>query len=501
MRRITARWLPCASLLALIVGISVIGAPEADAQGDAPKPAAPLTSETLEQFLKDSLEEPKAFAKEGQYKYWFALKRDRVVKWNNEDVNKTLTVYAHMALENSKLRLDYYWGAPPALEAFDPAMISATLGRSGKNTGAFFNISDFGSYGMSMLIDNRGLTPRIFAQELNKFFDVLVSNYETIAFTDKWFTDEESRIYHGSGRVQRVAFTPDGSKVVTCDDAGKMTVNTKPPASQLVAGTPAKDGIYGLAITPDSKKAYIGSKRGALLLVELETLKELARLEGHKHSVWSLALSPDGKLLASGGGAFQNNSNEAVDADGKPTATPDYTIRIWDTASNKELKKLDGHTKFIKALAFSADGKLLISTGEDTSIRVWDVATGKELHKFDGNKKANEGIAFLPDGKRFIAACVDRTLRLCNAETGAEVKTYTGHRAAIWAFALSRDGKLAITGSPDKTIRVWDVETGRQVKLLVGPTDDILTVGFSPSATQAISGAADGKARVWKIAP
>jgi WD40 repeat protein len=351
---------------------------------------------------------------------------------------------------------------------------------------------------LTALLDNRGLTPRVVADQINKFFDALVDNWDLLTFADSWSPREKGRAWHNK-EVRAAAFSPDGGRLASADQAGKVRVTTVLDMKNQAEFTADKDALFALAFQADGKGVFLGGKRGFLALWDPQAKKELKRFEGHKHYIWAVTLSHDGKYLASAGGAFQSDG-KAVDADGKPTADPDCTVRLWDAAAGKELKKFEGHTQIIKSVSFSADDKLLASTGDDGTIRVWDVAAGKELKKLDGHRQGTEGVAFLPDGKRLLTASTDKTLRLWEIESGKELRKFEGHRDAVWALALSADGKRALSSGPEKTIRLWDVETGQQLLLLGAHTDSVTQLTFSADGKKAASAAYDESARVWDVA-
>ena len=88
-------------------------------------------------------------------------------------------------------------------------------------------------------------------------------------------------------------------------------------------------------------------------------------LVGHAGSVESVAFSPDGQRLASASG--------------------DQTVKIWDSATGKELFALKGHAGWVKSVAFSPDGQRLASASNDQTVKIWDSATGKELFALKGH--------------------------------------------------------------------------------------------------------------------
>ena len=85
----------------------------------------------------------------------------------------------------------------------------------------------------------------------------------------------------------------------------------------------------------------------------------MQKLEGHSGGVSSVAFSHDGKQVVSG--------------------SWDKTLRIWDAVTGKEVQKLEGHSHWVNSVAFSHDGKQVVSGSNDKTLRIWDQATGKVL--------------------------------------------------------------------------------------------------------------------------
>ena len=267
-------------------------------------------------------------------------------------------------------------------------------------------------------------------------------------------------------------------------ERGPQKVKTDLFGDPLPAGAIARLGtnrlrhaaqVNSVVFSPDSKLLASGSHDKTVRLWEVATGKELRRLEGHQGAILALALSPDGKVLASGG--------------------EDRTTRLWDMATGKEVRRLQ--TSIVHSIAFSPDGKTVASAGGD--LELWKVATGQKLFQLKGHEGWVDAVTFLPDGKALASGGGDKTIRIWDIGTGRTIGQLQGHQDVVESIAVSPDGKtLASTGS-DNTVRLWDVGTGRELRQLQGPESRGTSVTFSSNG-KIVAATELQMVRLWEVA-
>ncbi|MBE9086850.1 caspase family protein, partial [Tolypothrix sp. LEGE 11397] len=246
---------------------------------------------------------------------------------------------------------------------------------------------------------------------------------------------------------------------------------------QLSVQTNVEQLISAIQATGESQSSLnkVLSEVQSSLSEAIESVHERNIFLGHTKSVSAVAFSPDGKYIVSG--------------------SVDHTLKLWDT-NGRLLYTLNGHTESVSALAFSPDGKYIVSGSGDKTLRLWDI-NGKLLHTLNGHTESVSALAFSPDGKYIVSGSYDKTLRLWDIN-GKLLHTLNGHTASVLALAFSPDGKYIVSGSVDHTLKLWDTN-GRLLYTLNGHTESVFALAFSPDGKYIVSGSGDNTLRLWDI--
>ena len=237
-------------------------------------------------------------------------------------------------------------------------------------------------------------------------------------------------------------------------------------------------GVNGLAFTTDGAYIATGSADASVKFWQVEDGECVLTLEKHEDWVQTIAASPNGQTLASGGadgvlwlwqmfdglplGNLRTGSGVwciAWRADGKQfvTGLQDGNVQVRRAGDGLLLRTFAAHGNVVTGVAFSPDGLLLATVGNDRSGMLWDTTNGDPLRSLDGHGGAVACVAFSPDGGALATGCIDGMLRIYRAADATLLAEVAAHERGVNALCwLPGGGRLATAGM-DGAICLWNV--------------------------------------------
>lgn len=213
-------------------------------------------------------------------------------------------------------------------------------------------------------------------------------------------------------------------------------------------------------------------------------------LAGHGGMVYQVAFSPDGRRLV--------------------TASEDKTVRLWDLAGSEETRIIGKLPDAAYSAVFSPDGKRIAATCRDNRLRVWDVKTGEQLLSLDARSASGKpsirtstmlrNVQFSCNGKRLASLGDDATVRVWDADKGTEIYTLPIRHAAGVSVAFSPDGNRLASASERPTVQLWDMASGKEERReLIGHRSTVSWVTFNADGKRLATGSHDRTVKLWDM--
>ena len=291
--------------------------------------------------------------------------------------------------------------------------------------------------------------------------------------------------------------------------------------------------ISAMTYSPDGKILAVSGYH-EVLLHKSDGSGLVARLVGESPRIESIVYSPDGKLLGVCGGAparfgevqiWDTGSNGLLksfkitsdsvyglsfspEADRVAIGCADKTVRILALADGKELVKLENHSDWVFATAWTTNGKRILSGSRDRAMKLIDASNGQFID--DINKLIEGVLCFARHPKEDIVAYggdqgTARTYKISDnqgrtaANTDSNfLKEFERLPGPVQAIAYSADGGAIAVGGVGGEVRVFNAKDAKRMATLKGHQGAIFAVTFNPSTNQVATAGFEGKVRIFE---
>lgn len=308
------------------------------------------------------------------------------------------------------------------------------------------------------------------------------------------------------GEIEASVFSPDMRYILAggADHTAYLWDVARGQEAKRFNGHSAQ--VKAVALSPAARYSLTGGADGKVLIWDNKSGEPLQAIE-HSSAVTAAAFSQDGGQIlignADGKARLYEERARVKDVAGGPHAKDvaefSGTPVIGSGALFVGTQVFKGHTDEINSVAFSQDGRLILTASSDGMVRAWDKSSGEQVSMMGEAGDPVFAAAFSPDGKRVITAGSDpiTPLNLWETATGRRVNINFDIDGPVLSAAFSPDGRR-IAASSGRDVYLWDAGGANRV-LLHGHTDRVTSVSFSPDSNLLLTGSNDNSLRLWEV--
>ena len=295
-----------------------------------------------------------------------------------------------------------------------------------------------------------------------------------------------------SDNAHNIQFSADGKRLLVVFGDDSDTLQVFDAATGASIGTPISyyDLIQLAGFSPSGRQVVtmLGGQyeRGAsswkvqAQIWDVQTGKALGKPVEHDGMINSVAFSPDGRWLL--------------------TASDDKTARLWNARTGDLVGFPMQHADKVNSAEFSPDGNFIVTASADDTARIWPMQTGRavgEAIRFDKSVRFGN---FSPDGARLVTGSSGDTAGIWDVATGKLILHSTAFANRVDSAVFSPDGTRVLSVSAEKEAQVWDAQSGAFIGEAMHHKSAITVAAFSPDGSRVLTASQDGTAQLWDAA-
>lgn len=348
---------------------------------------------------------------------------------------------------------------------------------------------------------------------------VSTSNDATLIVWDFRRRAQLATLQHsGTNAVSAVAFSPDGKWFVTASSDGTIIVWNSERLTKEVTLPGIRRGVSTIAFTPDGHTLITPMAEGKKILWRVGDWQKIGESQVISTTA-NFLISPNNRLLitrdwltrdlingqevlscldyAWNWGALSPDAHHMVTVDNGGFVAFWDISRLWLTGERRLIQRVLAHRERGRAIAYSPNGRLVASGGEN--IIIWDAQTQEKLFRFDSPDRI-ASLAFSPDGRSLISAHDNGAILIWDLEEKEAVAGFTGHCAPVRVVKFSPDGRRIASAGDDGSVIVWNAVNGKKEIVLSAHRTRVSGVAFSNDGQRLVSSDLQGYTIIWELA-
>ena len=288
---------------------------------------------------------------------------------------------------------------------------------------------------------------------------------------------EHTALTHG-GSVQAVAYSPINSSLIA-SAGGNHTVKLWDLAEGSVATLGShKDTINSIAFSPNGERLVSGSDDYTFKLWDVTGKRHLSTLshitDRARSQIKAVTFSSDGQKIATAG----------------------RHVKIWDIHTLREIMTLR-HGEWVFAVAFSTDGKFLVTGDASGQIKVRNLQNQQDVVQFQGDLDFMTAVKFSPDDQTLASAGYNGGVKLWKLSNWELIGTLPTN-GTVTDLSFSPDSST-LASTDYEAVNLWTIQNGVNIATLSGHVGWVNAADFSHDGTSIISGGSDGTLRLWDV--